>query len=301
MSMNRRREELDERLARIAGRFSGQLAVAARNLKTGEELLINADTLLPTASVIKLSILVELYAQIAESRVTLDERIEMQASDQVGGSGILKEFRPGLQPTVFDLATVMIVLSDNTATNMLIDRLGGTDVINQRIQGEYGLSSIALHNRVDFEKIGPDVRRFAEATAADLMRLMEKMIRGELISRQASDEMLEILNRQQYLDQMPRYLNLSPYARELKLDQNISVHCKTGFFPGTRVDAGAIYLPDDVSIAYAVVAHKSTDLSIAAESEPAVINGLIGREIVSYWWPREDVSSVLFDTEYALR
>ncbi|HUG14175.1 MAG TPA: serine hydrolase [Thermomicrobiales bacterium] len=295
----RSRDELDQRLARIVSRFSGELSIAAKNLKTGEEILIDADSLLPTASSIKLSILVELYAQVAEGSVTLDERIELQSSDQVGGSGILKEFGAGLQPSVYDLATVMIVLSDNTATNMLIDRLGGTEVINDRIQGEYGLASIALHNRIDFEKIGSDVRRLAEATPADLMRLMEKMIRGEFVSRQASDEMLAILKRQQYLDQVPRYLNFSPYARELQLEQDINVHCKTGFFPGTRVDAGAIYLPDDVSIAYGVVAHESRDLSIAPESEAAIINGLVGREIVAYWWPRADHASAVFDSAYA--
>jgi beta-lactamase class A len=300
MGTTRSRETLNQHLTQIGSRFSGQLSIAAKNLKTGEEILINADTLCPTASVIKLSILVELYAQVAEGTVSLDERIAMRSTDQVGGSGILKDFGAGLRPTIYDLATVMIVLSDNTATNMLIDHLGGPDVMNRRIQGAYGLASIALHNRIDFEKIGSDVRRLAEATPADLMRLMEKMIRGELVSRSASDEMLAILGRQQYLDQVPRYLNFSPYAQELQLEQDISVHCKTGFFPGTRVDAGAIYLPDDISIAYGVVAHEAADLSIAAESEAAIVNGLVGRAIVLYWWPRADNSPAVFDSAYAV-
>jgi beta-lactamase class A len=281
----RSRQQLDQNIAGVQGRFAGQLGIAATNLATGEQVMVNAEQVFPTASVIKVAVLAELFAQADEGRLKLDERLTMQASDIVGGSGVLKELVPGLQPTLMDLAMLMVVLSDNTATNMLIDRVGGCEGVNRRIQGEYGFLSIALHNRVDFEKIGPDVRRFAEATPLDLLRFMTRLARKELVSASASQEMLRLMSRQQYLDQVPRYLKVNPYARELKVQPEVGAALKTGFFPGTRVDAGILTLADSVDVAYCVAANGSADPTIAPESEPAVVNGLIGKLLVEYWWP----------------
>ena len=297
-STPRARADLDRNIAAVQRRFPGQLAVAATNLTTGEQVLVNADQLFPTASVIKVSILAELFAQADEGRLKLDERLEMRASDIVGGSGVLKELLPGLTPTLADVAVLMVVLSDNVATNMLIDRLGGCEAINARIQGEYGFASIALHNRVDFEKIGSDVRRFAEATPIDLMRFMERLAREELVSPGASREMLRVMSRQQYLDQVPRYLQVNPYARELNAQPEVGAALKTGFFPGTRVDAGVLTLANEVKIAYCVVANDSPDLTIAPESDASVVNGLIGKLLVEYWWPSAHAGTGTLPTPY---
>ncbi len=292
------RSELDQNIAALQQRFQGQLGLAATNLTTGEQVLVNADVLFPTASVIKVAILAEMFAQVEEGRLKLDERLVMQASDLAGGSGVLGELLPGLQPTLTDLATLMVVLSDNTATNMLIDRVGGVEAVNRRVQGDYGFNSIALHNRVDFEKIGSDVRRFAEATPGDLMRFMERLAREALVSARASKEMLRIMSRQQYLDQVPRYLKVNPYARELNMKPDVDVACKTGFFPGTRVDAGVLTLAQAVTIAYCAVAHGSADTGMAPETAPAIVNGLLGKLVVDYWWPARGTSGTL-PTPYA--
>ena len=298
MTYLRERGDLEQKIAEIQSRFSGELGFAFKNISTGEEFRVNADHVFPTASAIKIAVLVEIFTQLEQGKLSLEDRSEMAVTDLVGGSGILKELTPGLQPCVKDLATLMVVLSDNTATNMLIDMLGGVEAVNRRLQDEYRLKSVVLHNRVDFEKIGDDVRRFAEATPANMMRLMELMVGGELVSPKASRQMRKILGRQQYLDQVPRYLNFNPYAEELKIDQDISCICKTGFFPGTRVDTGAIFLPGDIPIAYSATAHNSSDVSMSIENEPAVINGLLGRLMVEYWWPRDDISSASIPTCY---
>ena len=293
------RSDLDRKIATLESRFQGSLGLAATNLGTGEQVLLHADQVFPTASVIKVSVLLELFAQAEEGRLKPDERLEMQASDMVGGSGVLRELLPGLQPTLTDLAMLMVVVSDNTATNMLIDRLGGCAVINHRVQDEYGFRSIALHNRVDFDRIGSDVRRFAEATPADLMRFMERLAREELVGRNASREMLRILGRQQYLDQVPRYVKVNPYARELNMQPDVDAALKTGFFPGTRVDAGVLTLRGEVKIAYCAAAHASPDLTIAPESQPAIINGLLGKLLVEYWWPGPHPGAGTLPTAYA--
>lgn len=295
----RDRAALEHQLAGIRLGFSGTLALAARNLATGEEVALDAGLLLPTASTIKVCILAEVFHQRDEGRLTLDERMEMRSTDRVGGSGVLWRLDAGLAPTIADLCMLMIIKSDNTATNMLTDRVGGVGAINQRMRETHGLADTTYHSRVDFEAIGDDVRRFAESTPADLLQLMALLARGEVVSPAAAREMLAILGKQQYLDQFPRYLNVNPYAEEIGLPVALRVRNKTGFFPGTGVDIGVVELPDGVEIAYAVFAHGSHDHSVAPEAEAYVVNGLVGRALIGYWWPGEDPTEALLPTRYA--
>ena len=285
MGRLRSRDDLDAAMAKIASRFSGQLGLAATNLTTGETVEVNADSLFPTASVIKLAVLVEVFRQAEEGRFGLQQRLEMRDTDIVRGSGILKELNPGLSPTIHDLAMLMVVLSDNTATNMLIDLVGGVAAVNQTMHERLGLPAIVLHNRIDFARIGGEVRRLAESTPRAMARLVELLARGEVVSPEASAAMVDIMRRQQYLDQVPRYLNFNPYAKELGLEQTVWVGCKTGFFPGCRVDAGIVQLPAGVTVAYCAMTENSDDRAMAIESEPAVVNGLLGRVLLEYWWP----------------
>ena len=104
--------------------FKGVMGVAARNLDTGEELAVNADLRFPTASTIKTAVMVEAYHQAAEGTLPLDSVIALRQADKVGGSGVLNGLHEGLSLTVADLVHLMIVVSDNTATNLLVTRLG---------------------------------------------------------------------------------------------------------------------------------------------------------------------------------
>jgi beta-lactamase class A len=289
-----------DRIEELSLSFSGELAVAATNLATGEQILVRADTVYATASTIKVPILVEVHRQEREGALALDERLELRAEERVGGSGILKELGGGLNPTIEDVATLMIVLSDNTATNMLIDRVGGVEAVN-RTMHSLGLESVVLHNRIDFDVIAPDIRLFAESSARDLARLVELLALGEVVDADASAAMLGIMRRQQYLDQVPRYLDFNPYARELGVESPVEIACKTGFFTGTRVDMGAVFLPAGVTFSYCVTSQGGADASFAPENEGAVVNGLVGRLLVAYWWPRSHGEAPLLATQYAAR
>ena len=289
MEQIQKRDDLDNAIARVAAGFSGDLAFAARNLKTGETIEVNADTVFPTASVIKLAVLVEVFRHAAEGRIDLQQRVTLNEDEIVRGSGILKELGAGLNPTVYDLATLMVVLSDNTATNMLIDLVGGVDAVNHTVHNRLGLRTIVLHNRVDFAKIGDDIRQFGESSAGEMMELVARIANREIVDAVSSRAMEDIMQRQQYLDQVPRYVNFNPYAKELRLEQPMWIGCKTGFFPGTRVDAGFMRLPEEVTIAYCAMTDGSADTSIAAETEGVVVNGVLGRLMLEYWWPGERI------------
>jgi beta-lactamase class A len=193
----------------------------------------------------------------------------------------------------------MVVLSDNTATNMLIDLIGGVDAVNQTMHERLGLETIVLHNRVDFDRIGGHIRDFGESSAREMAELVARIVQGNAVDAASSAAMIDILQRQQYLDQAPRYINFNPYNKELRTDQQVWIGCKTGFFPGTRVDAGFVKLPEDVTIVYCAMTDNSNDLSFAAEAEGAVVNGLLGRLMLEYWWPGKSVpQGVLFNTPY---
>ncbi|HEX5500188.1 MAG TPA: serine hydrolase, partial [Thermomicrobiales bacterium] len=238
-----------------------------------------------TASVIKLAVLVELFRQAAAATIDLDGRITMTADDRVLGSGILKELGGGLAPTARDLATAMVVLSDNTATNLLIDLVGGVEPVNATMRDRLGLPDITLHRRIDFGQIGSDVRRFGESTPRDLARLAAAIARGEAVDAASSAAMLDIMRRQQYLNQVPRYLNVNPHADALGETQSVWVGCKTGMTPGVRTDAGVIHLPGETDIAYCAMTEESADRAMTEEAEGEIANGLIGRALVAYWWP----------------
>lgn len=280
---------LEQHLTALEQRFSGQLALAAKNLSTGEEILRDPDRTFPTASVFKIPVMIEVFRQVADGSCALEERIPLRAEDVVRGSGVLRDLRAGLEPTIEDLVTLMIIVSDNTATNMLIDRVGGVDAINRTMR-ELGFPATTVHNRIDFDLIGDDGRRLAVASPRDLARMGELLARGQLITPDASAAMLAILGRQHYLNQVPRYYAYNPYGPELGVPQTIWIGCKTGALPGMRADAGVVRLPGDVTFVYAVMNEGSRDTGFTNENESEIVNGAVGRLLLEHWWPADSES-----------
>jgi beta-lactamase class A len=279
------RDDVDRGIAAIQDRFSGVLGLAAKNLATGEEILVDPDRSFPTASAFKVPVMTEVFRQAEEGRFKFDDRRPVRAEDIVKGSGVLRALQPGIAPTIHDLATLMIIVSDNTATNMLIDLVGGVEPINQTMRDRLGLSAIVVHNRIEFDLIEKDNRSLAEATPRDLMHLCELLAREELISVAASRAMLAIMRQQHYLNQFPRYLNYNPYGPELNVPQKLWIANKTGGLPGMRSDTGVIGLPTDVLIAFGVMTEHSSDTGFTFENEAEIANGAIGRLLIEYWWP----------------
>ena len=288
---------IEARISELADGFSGQLAVSAVELSTGERIDWQPDVVMPTASVIKLPILLALLRDVQAGRVDLADRLTLEADQRIGGSGILKVLDGGLRPTVRDVATLMIALSDNTATNMVLDVIGGIDPVNAAM-AELGLHTVVLHNAVDFDAIGDDVRRLGEASVRELCELNRLIATREAFGEQVSATAEDILATQQYLDQAMRYTLANPYARELGLVAELSVASKTGFFTGTRVDAGIVRFGVGGGFVYAVANHEASDTSFLPETEGAVVNGLVGRALVEHWWPPEAGPAPVVRTPY---
>jgi len=116
--------DLQKQLEELAASHQGSVALYAKNLTTGESVSLDADRPVQTASVIKLSLMLQAFEQVKSGKLKLSAPIVLTKDNQVGGSGILNLMDPGLTLTLKDAITLMITLSDNTATNMVIDAVG---------------------------------------------------------------------------------------------------------------------------------------------------------------------------------
>lgn len=115
---------LGKEISKLVRHIQGTVGLAIKHVQSGESLFLNEDQLFPTASVFKVSVLVELFNQAQERKIYLTQKLKMKERDKSPGSGVLKELHTGLELTVKDLATLMIIISDNTATDILTDLLG---------------------------------------------------------------------------------------------------------------------------------------------------------------------------------
>ena len=197
-----------------------------------------------------------------------------------------RDLGAGRQPTIHDLLTLMIIVSDNTATNMLVNAVGGPARINKSMT-DLGFPSVTVNNLIDFEIIADDNRALAVASPWDLMRIQAGLARGEIVSAEASAAMLAIEGRQHYLGQVPRYFGYNPYAAQYEVDPPLRVHLKTGSLKGMRADTGLLRLGDGTDIAYAVMNDGCADPGFGSEHQGDIINGVIGWIVLSHWGPVE--------------
>ena len=264
-------------IAREAAGFSGEFGMFAKNLVTGEGVGYRADAVMPTASVIKICVLSELYRQVEAGEHDLAARREVTPDDWWGGSGVLKEFAPGLAPTLRDLARMMIVVSDNVATGMLV-RLLGKERINATMR-EWGLRETELRWRME---LGGDIREYAVATPRELARLLELIATDAVLTPASCAAIRDHLSRQQYLDQIPRYLPYNPYASYLGESPRVTVANKTGFYTGVRADA-AIVTAGGVTFVIATMTDKSGDPGFHPEHDGMLLNGRAARAVYEAW------------------
>jgi beta-lactamase class A len=244
------------------GTIEGKVGVAARLLDGKGEILINATDIYPTASTMKVPVLYELYRQVDEGKIDLNQRVEYNDTHPVCGSGILQDLGFGLSVTVRDLAVLMTVLSDNTATDMLIDLVGiqniqstmrnlGLDQTTIAItlrEMMYSLAGYDINDTsITFEKVRERLTKArsedkGRATAEedndvssplDMIRLLTDIAESRTLSKESCADMIEILSRQKYNDIIPLYL---PYGT--------TVAHKTGSIVTVRNDVGIVYAPE---------------------------------------------------------
>lgn len=233
---------LDAELQSIGARYTGAWTYALTDLGSGAHIGLREDELMPPASLIKVPVLVALYRDVHEGKLSLTDRVRYEEGHRTLGSGVLARLSPGVEMTVRDAATLMIIISDNAASNMVVD-LVGVDEINATMRG-LGLEQTTLFHRWGGRRRGQGPRDSYVTTAREMARLLELIARHEAVSPEASQDMLRIMRRQDYRHELSQRLpwnelNVLPQHEENWVaekggaDMN-SVRCGGSIFQGSR-------------------------------------------------------------------
>ena len=252
-------ETVEAEIERLAEETGGIVGVAATQLATGRHVGYREDEVFPTASVIKLPLLVTLYEDAIAGRIDLSERVTYREDARVAGSGVLQYLDDGLQPTLRDLAVLMMSVSDNTATDLLFDRVGKARI--EATMDRLGLGSIRapfdiremLMELVDMDHSKPggydELRRLLRISAgtggrsmipeqadrttpADMCRLLELIESRAILDADACTAILELMKRIQSATRIPGLL-----------PKGTVVAHKTGSYRRLRNDVGIVYAP----------------------------------------------------------
>lgn len=270
MQLTNVEEQIRTLISNITGR-DVEVGVHAIHFGSGREISVNADNRFPTASTVKVPILFALYRKAETGEIDLGQRVPIIERHRTAGSGVLQDLDLGLEPTLHDLATLMITVSDNQATDMLYQTLGGAYI--QRVATEIGMGETRvprtiralLYDMVGMDESDPghtyamnrELLRAGQRNSGgwslgvgdendvssprDMVTLLTRIHQGEDPSRPACDAMLDILKRQKFNTVLP-----------LLLPPEIEIAHKTGSLHGVRNDVGIVYAPQESGGPYAV-------------------------------------------------
>ncbi|HEY2156696.1 MAG TPA: serine hydrolase [Isosphaeraceae bacterium] len=227
-------DSLDARLRPIIDAFEGKVAIAVKHLGTGEAFLWHENDVMSTASLIKFPVMVEAYRQAGDKKVDLAKTLTLKKTDKVPGSGILTDhFSDGATFPLVDAIHLMIVYSDNTATNLVLEEIGIPSTA--KTMETLGYPSTKIHSKV-FRRdtsVFPERSKqygLGSTTAMEMLRLCEALEKKELVSKEASEAMLKHMLACDDKDKFPRHL-----------PEGAKVAFKTGSVGGTRTAAGILY------------------------------------------------------------
>ncbi len=279
-------DPLADRIAALTKNFKGTVVLYAKNLKTGKDFGVGADQRVRTASTIKLPILCTLESLIAQGTVRWDERIVLKPDDKITGSGVLGSLADGSDLTVRNLAILMIIVSDNTATNLILDRISA-DAVN-----DY-LDSIGVHQTRSNRKVRGDGNQLKAPTGwskagrleenskfglgvttpKEMVQILEMLEHGKIVSPEASKDILGILKLQQ-----------ERFGISRRTPEELEVASKHGSLDALRSDVGIVYdKSGPIAMAITVDDMPETDYSpdnvgdkLIADLAAALREGLAG-------------------------
>jgi beta-lactamase class A len=269
-------DTLEERLTALAKAHHGTVAVAVKRLDSSESVYINADEVLPTASLIKFPVMLEVYMQVLEGKVKLSDMVTLKESDKVTGSGILTcHFSEGATFSLRDAVRLMTVFSDNTATNLVLDKIG-IAATGQRMK-DWGFPNTKIHAMVfkgSTTSINPEGTKkygLGSTTAREMAGLFEKLHRGKVATPEACKEMIGHLKKGEDTTKLKRLL-----------PEEIEVAHKSGSVSDVKTDAGILYLPTG-PVAICVLTAHNADKRFKADNEANILIGRIAKEVHDYF------------------
>jgi beta-lactamase class A len=211
-------EQLRAAIEQVTKSVDTNWGIYIKCLDTNEEIALNADAVMDTMSVIKIPLMVEAFREIEAGQLSLSERVPLRAVDKRPGTGVLRSLDDGASLTVKDLLTLMIIVSDNTATDLMFAKVGGPESVN-RLMNTYGLTTIratgtadvwfkardSYPSRAEFHNDGKTP--YGLSSPRDMGRLLEMLARGQAVSKTASAQMVQIMGGQIYATRIPKYVD----------------------------------------------------------------------------------------------
>jgi len=253
-----------ESIEKIADGFKGELGISVKHLVTGETACHNGEMLFPTASVFKIPVILEFFRQVDAGKISLEQQIVLSERDKVPGSGVLKELSEGMPVSYKDLLSLMMIVSDNTATDLVVEIVGFENINNA--MRKLGLKNTKVTkycrqilfdlvgvNNLEIEEMTLDVFKEAAensdyagswslevedndvSTPDEMTRLLELIAIGEAASKESCQAILDIMSKcQTGTYRIPKYLP----------QKKVVLQRKTGSLPGIRNDVGVIIIKE---------------------------------------------------------
>lgn len=292
---------VDAQVAQLISAHQGKVGLYVKQLNTGHIVAVNADEPVQTASVIKLGLLYEAMIEVREGKAHWDEKITLPANYAVGGSGFLQFFDAPMTLTLKDVLSLMVIVSDNSATDLAIDRFG-VDSVDQRM-GQLGLKNTWLYKRISKPAIGTmpaDQPKFGlgKTTPREMATLMEAIgeckLHPEGTANAPGEEKfgpvddqdravckvaLHMLSSQFYRDTVPRYLDTVDTS-----EHGSAIASKTGSLNAVRNDV-AIVAGKTGPIVLAIFTHDNKDQSWTVDNSAEILVAKIAKVIVNDWSP----------------
>jgi beta-lactamase class A len=275
-------QRLQSSIERITRSVNATWGIYVKSLDTGEEIAIDADRQMETMSTIKIPLMVEALEQIKTGKFKLTDKYTFVQADSQPGTGTIQRLDPGAVMTVKDLITMMIIVSDNTATEVLYRMVGGPDAVNRRMD-TLGLRKTralnvpskwfpALRGAPSTEQFYRDGKSpFGMSTAREMGTLLEMMERGTLVDKESSDLMLRIMRAQLYRTRIPRYVT------------GYTIPHKTGdFLPYVGDDVGMLEAPGRTIV---LTIFTGNHFGSGEMLENAI--GLVARDVADYFSYRQ--------------
>jgi beta-lactamase class A len=276
-------QTLEQAVRARIGDFQGTVSLYAKNLDTGATFGIHESDAVRTASTIKLAIMTAVFDAVSRGLAKWTEPLTVTAADKVSGTGVLAEMSDGDQLPLRDVVRLMIVLSDNTATNMVLERFTA-DAVNAYLD-KLGIRTTRAMRKIrgDGANFNPEISAAGKlpenqkyglgmSTPRDMVTILEKLERGEIVSAEASKEMIGILKRCQDATGIRRRMG------------GVTVANKTGALDALRSDVGIVYAKTGrIAMAITVDGMPKTDYTpdnvgsvLIADVAKILVDGLAG-------------------------
>jgi beta-lactamase class A len=284
-------DPLLKQVEEIAAEHHGQVSIFAKDLKNGQTIAVKADEPVQTASVIKLAILYEAMEQVRAGKAHWNDPVTLTKENQTSGSGVLGFFDTPTTLTLKDVLSMMVITSDNTATNVAIDKIG-LDAVNAEM-GRLGLKNTWLYKKIGKPATGPmpaDQKKFGlgKTTAHEMATLMERIVTCHVgdgntaptgTDRAICGVTLHMLRSQFYRDGVPRYLEPVDSSEEGSAIAN-----KTGALDEVRNDVDAIATKNGLLI-LSIFTWDNKDQSWTDDNEAYLTTAKIAKVMVNAWAP----------------